>query len=422
MSDKKGDSASPRKTIVVIANLDTRGSGFKLVKELIESRGHNALLLDFSMEQEPFFPGDITCEEVAKQGGLDIQEVRRLYRIERDRATENQITGAKKIVQQLLKDNEVHGVLGIGGATTSIVVTSVMKSLPFGMPKLMASSNAGHPRYVGQYVGTKDITMLNTVVDVVELNPILKTQIMNAVGAICGMVELSPGWKVEFDRPLVAITSFSFAERCVEPAIHLLREKGYVPIPCHAQGRGDRAMDELIRQGWFQGVIDIVSRGVGEELLDGNCAAGTDRLLAASESGIPQVVSFSGLDMLSIGGRPEMLKKYGARAQAPIDRLRTMVRTSAEELNEVAAIIADRLNCAKAPCAVLIPLKGWSSLDEEGRALYDPRADQALVDGLKSRLKPEIPVKEADFHLNSPEFAREAVDLFHQLFTDNGEE
>ena len=405
-----------KKTILIIANLDTRGSEFKMVKELIQSRGHNAILLDFSMEQEPFFAGDITCEEVANEGGIDIQEVRRLYRSEREKATNNQVSGAKKIVRRLMEENKVHGVLGVGGGTSSLVSTSIMQSLPFGMPKLMASSMAAHPKYVGKYVGTKDITMLNTVVDVVELNPILKTQLINAVGAICGMVDISPGWKVEFDQPVVAITSFGFAERAVEPAIHYLREKGYIPVPCHAQGRGDRAMDELIRGGWFQGVLDIVSRGIGETLLDGNCNAGDDRLLAASEAGIPQVVAPSGLDMLSVGGRPELLEKYKDRAEAIIDKLRIEVRTSADELREMADIIADRLNRSKAPCAVLIPLQGWSSLDKEGRALYDPEANRAFVEALKEKLDSKIPLKEVDLHLNTPEFGKEAVELLHQLF------
>ena len=406
-----------KKTILIVANLDTRGSEFKMVKELIESRGHNALLLDFSMEQEPFFPGDITCEEVAREGGIDdIEEVRRLYRTKRTRATENQITGAIKIVTRLLKEGKVHGVLGVGGGTSSLVSTSIMQSLPFGMPKLMASSMAGHPKYVDKYVGTKDITMLNTVVDVVELNPILKIQLINAVGAICGMVEMSPGWEIAFEKPVIAITSFGFAERAVEPAIHFLREKGFIPVPCHAQGRGDRAMDELIREGWFQGVLDLVSRGIGEELLGGNCAAGNDRLLAASESGVPQVVAPSGLDMLSIGGRPELLNKYKDRPQALIDKLRIEARTSPEELEQMAEIIADRLNRSSAPCAVLIPLKGWSSLDKEGLALYDPEADAYFTSALKKRLNPNIPVKEVDLHLNTPEFGREAVDLFNKIY------
>ena len=405
-----------KKTILIIANLDTRGAEFKMVKELIESKGHNALLLDFSMEQEPFFTGDITCEEVANEGGLNIEEVRQFYRTERDKATDNQIRGAQKIVRGLMEEGKVHGVLGVGGGTASLVATSIMRSLPFGMPKLMASSMAAHPKYVGKYVGTKDITMLNTVVDVVEINPILKTQLINAVGAICGMVELSPGWKVEFDQPVVAITSFGFAERSVEPSIHYLREKGYIPVPCHAQGRGDRAMDELIREGWFSGVIDFVSRGIVEQMLDGNCAAGDDRLLAASESGVPQVVAPSGLDMLSVGGRPELLERYKDRPQAVIDKLRIEVRTSAEELRQAAKIIADRLNVSRAPCAVLIPLKGWSSLDREGAALYDPAANQAFVDTLKQQLNADVPVTEVDLHLNTPEFGKEAVELFHKIY------
>jgi uncharacterized protein (UPF0261 family) len=406
-----------KKTILVIANLDTRGAEFKMVKEIIESKGHNALLLDFSMEQEPFFTGDITCEEVTNEGGLNIEEVRQFYRTDREKATENQIRGARKIVRRLMEEGKVHGVLGVGGGTASLVATSVMRSLPFGMPKLMASSMAAHPKYVGKYVGTKDITMLNTVVDVVEINPILKIQLINAVGAICGMVELSPGWKVEFDQPVVAITSFGFAERAVEPAIHFLRDKGYIPVPCHAQGRGDRAMDELVREGWFSGVIDLVSRGIVEQMLDGNCAAGDDRLLAASETGVPQVVAPSGLDMLSVGGRPELLERYKDRSQAVIDKLRIEVRTSTEELLQAAQIIADRLNGSRAPCAVLIPLKGWSSLDREGGPLYDPDADRTFAEALIKKLRSNVPVVEVDLHLNTPEFAKEAVELFHQIFT-----
>ncbi len=405
-----------KKTVLIIANLDTRGAEFEMVKELIQSRGHDAILLDFSMEQAPFFEGDITCEQVAEAGGLPIDEVRRLYRQERQKATDNQVRGARKIVRELFEDGRVHGVLGVGGGTSSLVSTSIMQSMPFGMPKLMASSMAGHPKYVGKYVGTKDITMLNTVVDVVELNPILKTQLINAVGAICGMVEMSPGWKVDFDRPVVAITSFGFAERAVEPAIHYLRDRGYTPVPCHAQGRGDRAMDELIRDGWFSGVIDIVSRGIGETLLGGNCAAGDDRLLAAAESGIPQVVSPSGLDMLSVGGNQELLERYRDRPQAVIDRLRIEVRTSGGELEKMAKVMAERLNRSQAPCAVLIPLKGWSSLNKEGRPLFDPEADRAFVTALKKKLKAEIPVEEVDLHLNTPEFGQAAVALFHRLY------
>ena len=110
-----------------------------------------------------------------------------------------------------------------------------------------------------------------------------------------------------------------------------------------------------------------------------------------------------------------MLHKYKDRPQALIDKLRIEVRTGPEELEQMAEIIANRLNCSSAPCAVLIPLKGWSSLDKEGIALYNPKADAFFTLALKRRLNPNIPVKEVDLHMNTPEFGRETVDLFKKI-------
>ena len=187
---------SQKKGIVIICNLDTRGEDIIFVKHMIEERGHTAYFLDFSMEEPPPFPGDITCEQVAERGGMTIEAVRECYRSDRDRAMENQIRGAISIVADMMKEGKVQGVFGVGGGTSSLVGTSVMKSLPFGMPKLMASPMAAHPAYVGKYVGTHDITMHHTVLDVVKMNPLLKAQIINAVGAICGMVEVTQGTNI----------------------------------------------------------------------------------------------------------------------------------------------------------------------------------------------------------------------------------
>jgi uncharacterized protein (UPF0261 family) len=180
-----------KKTIVIICNLDTRGEDIVFVKQLIEDRGHEACLLDFSMEEPPPFDGDITCVEIAERGGLPIKKVREYYRSDRDRATQNQINGAAAIVNEMLNAGKVHGIFGVGGGTATLVSTSIMKQLPFGMPKVMASPMAAHPRYIDKYVGTRDITMHHTVLDVVKMNPLLKAQITNAVGAVCGMVEIS---------------------------------------------------------------------------------------------------------------------------------------------------------------------------------------------------------------------------------------
>ncbi len=405
-----------KKGIVIICNLDTRGEDIIFVKELIEQRGHRAYFLDFSMEEPPPFPGDITCDQVAQRGGLTIEAVREYYRSDRDRAMENQIRGARAIVDDMMKEGKVQGVFGVGGGTSSLVGTSVMRGLPFGMPKLMASPMAAHPRYVGQYVGTSDITMHHTVLDIVKMNPLLKAQITNATGAICGMVELTLGTDFVFEKPVIAISSFGFGEMAVQSALGMLEEAGMIPVVCHAQGKGDKAMEDMIRSGAFQGVLDICTGGIVENLFKGNRDAGPDRLKAAIESGIPMIVSTCGLDMLSYGGRPDMLEKTKDRPQYVQDSLRTQVRTSTEELCQAAETIAARLNEAKGPWSFLVPLKGWSTQDMEGRLLYDPAADAAFVTRLKEKLNDPSRVKELDLHLYTSEFARAAVDEFVKLY------
>jgi uncharacterized protein (UPF0261 family) len=406
------------KTILIIANLDTRGEDFAFVKALIQKKGHKAIFLDFSMEKEPAFPGDITCEEVSKRGGLTIEEVRNYYKKERKIATDNQISGATLITQDLLRKGEIDGVLAIGGATSLLVASSVMRRLPLGMPKLIASPMASSPRWVDQCVGTKDITMHHTIVDVIEMNPILRSQVLNAVGAICGMVEMSEGPNISFDKPPVAISSFGFAEVCIQAAIGFLKDAGFTAVPCHAQGKGDRAMDEMIRQGMFSGVIDVVTRGLGEQMFKGNCAGGEDRILAASESGIPQVISTCGLEELSWAARPDLAEVLKKRAHVVIDEMRVQVRVTPDELREIARAMAERLNRATAPFKVLIPLKGWSSLDRKGRPLYDPDGIAAFTEEIRKCINKKEAVEEVDLHLYTPEFARKLVDEFIVIFDE----
>jgi uncharacterized protein (UPF0261 family) len=405
-----------KKSIVIVCNLDTRGEDIVFVKRLIADRGHEPILLDFSMEEPPPFAGDIRTEDVARRGGMSIEVVREKYRSDRDAATQNQIRGAAAIVDDLVRQDRVHGIIGIGGGTATLVATSIMKRLPFGMPKLMASPMAAHPAYIDQYVGTRDITMHHTVLDIVKMNPLLKAQIVNAVGAICGMVEMTQGPHITFDKPCVAVSSFGFGEMAVQAALGMLEQAGFTPIVCHAQGKGDRAMEEMIRDGAFQGVLDICIGGVIEHLFKGNRDPGPDRLMAAVETGIPMVLAPCGLDILSYGGRVDMLEKTKDRAQIVQDALRVQVRTTADELRQAADVIASRLNHAKGRWTFLVPLKGWSSLDKEGRPIYDPVADAAFVTRLKQQLLEPDRVREVDLHLYTPEFARAAVDEFLRQF------
>ena len=409
-------AVSTTKSIVIICNLDTRGAEIIFVKDLIRSRGHEPILIDFSMEEPPALAGDFTCEEVALRGGLPIEKVRAFYRSNREAATNNQIAGASAIVIDLMQQGRVHGVIGIGGATSTLVSTAIMQKLPFGMPKVMATPMAGHPRYVEVGVGTRDITMHNTVLDIVKMNPLLKAQITNAIGAICGMVEMTQGVDFRFDGPVIAISSFGFAEMAVQGAVGMLEAEGFVPVVCHAQGKGDKAMEEMISDGLFQGVIDFCTGGIVEHLCGGNRDPGPDRLKAAARRGIPAVLAPCGLDFLSYGGRPDKLQATKDRARYVQDSFRVQVRTTVDELQRAADVMAERLNQSKGPFTFLIPLRGWSSIDREGRPIYDPAADAAFVVRLREKLMNKNAIKEIDLHLYTPEFARVAVDEFTRLY------
>ena len=409
-------AVSTTKSIVIICNLDTRGEEIIFVKDLIRSRGHEPILIDFSMEEPPALAGDFTCEEVALRGGLPIEKVRAFYRSNREAATNNQIAGASAIVIDLMQQGRVHGVIGIGGATSTLVSTAIMQKLPFGMPKVMATPMAGHPRYVEVGVGTRDITMHNTVLDIVKMNPLLKAQITNAIGAICGMVEMTQGVDFRFDGPVIAISSFGFAEMAVQGAVGMLEAEGFVPVVCHAQGKGDKAMEEMISDGLFQGVIDFCTGGIVEHLCGGNRDPGPDRLKAAARRGSPVVLAPCGLDFLSYGGRPDKLQATKDRARYVQDSFRVQVRTTVDELQRAADVMAERLNQSKGPFTFLIPLRGWSSIDREGRPIYDPAADAAFVVRLREKLMNKNAIKEIDLHLYTPEFARVAVDEFTRLY------
>jgi uncharacterized protein (UPF0261 family) len=415
-----------QKTIVLVSTLDTKGSEAAFLKNLIQERGHRVILLDTNTGGEPSILPDISAKEVAEGGGGNIEEMRKMK--DTAKVSSIMIEGAIKKVKSLLKKEELDGIISFGGASNTTVATAIMKSLPFGIPKVMLSSTAAMSAYAGGYFGTKDIAMIHSVVDIAGLNPLVKDVLKRATGAICGMVEMGEGLSflpsVARKKDLIALTEFKFSEECCSHVRHLLEERGFEVIPFHAQGTGDRAMEDLIGEGFFQGVMDIVPAGVGEELLGGNRAAGPNRLENACKMGIPQLITPCGFDMLSCGplersdrGDPLWVSKDIKNRKLFIpDAFRVQARTTSQELREIAREVARKLNQSKGPVAVLIPLKGWSSLDKEGMSLYDPEADKVFVHELKVHLNPNIPLIELNLHLNTCEFAEEAVNQFIKLY------
>ena len=404
------------KHIVILSSLDTKGEEAKVLRDLIEARGFETILVDTSIGGEATLQPDVTSEEVARLGGGNVRDIRASRNT--GQVTPIVIKGASVKVQELLAKGLLDGIISFGGASNTTSATSVMKALPFGVPKLMVSSTASMPAYAAKYIGTKDITMMHSVVDISGINDLTKAVLERAAGGICGMAAASSGpVKPMSTAPLIAMTTFKFAEECGQHAMALLEKKGYTVIPFHAQGIGDSAMEELIEQGLFHGVLDLVPAGVIEDLLGGNRAAGPHRLEAAGKVGLPQVYTPCGFDMLSCGplGRREKgdplwtaLELAKRKIFIP-DEFRVQARTSADEVRKVAEVIGTKLNASKGPVKFFIPTRGWSSLSTEGADLHDPATDALFAPALKRSLRPGIEVSELPMELNSPEFAEALV-------------
>lgn len=403
--------------------LDEREDLLALVKNLIEKKGKRAVLIDISIGNGAIVPSleaDVSRDQIAGLAGRTVEEMGALLVKERDKATAIVGEGLRKKVSELHASGELEGILAIGGLTGTIISLAAMKALPFGVPKVLVSSAAAmpsHAKKLAEYFSSRDITVMHTVVDTVGMNHFVRRLAVNAVNAICGMVEddLCPA---HLKGPTIAITEFGLCDQAAHYVRQLLK-KDFDVVSFHANGVGDMAVVDLIRGGEFDIFIDIVPSGFGESLLGGNRAALPGRLRAAMDPPIPYIIAPGGFDCISCGpitGKNSnsslwTSRRLAERQCAVLDNFRVQARTSPEEMREVATAVAGELNQYpnKRMVKFVIPRKGFSSLSVEGGKLYNPSSDEAFMLTLKAHLDPQIDVFEVDADINSPAFAAAVV-------------
>ena len=388
------------KTIAIVGALDTKGQEYAFLQAEIEKRGCRTLVVNVGVIGEPLFTPDIPSAEVAEAGGVPLAEL--IAQRDRGEAMQVMTRGAAVVVKRLYEAGEIDGIISMGGGGGTIIGTSAMRSLPVGFPKLMVSTIASGD--TSAYVGTTDITMMPSIVDVAGLNRISRTIFTNAAGAICGMVlgEVAPA--VE-EKPLIAATMFGNTTRAVDNARQIMEANGYEVLVFHATGTGGRTMESLIESGYFTGVLDITTTEWADEVCGGVLSAGAHRLEAAAQKGVPQVVTPACIDMCNFWAPETIPAKYSERLFYNWNPNVTLMRTNIAENQQMGKIFAEKLNTAQGPVTVLIPLGGFSEVDFPGKPFWWPEADQAFVDALKQHLRPDIPIEISDKDVNHPEFS-----------------
>jgi uncharacterized protein (UPF0261 family) len=399
-----------KKKVVIVGSLDTKGKEYAFIKELIEKQNVETLVVDFGVQGKAAFKPDIGRSKVAKAGGGDLSYLS--SGDHKDEAMKVMATGLAVVVRKLYDQGKLDGIIGMGGTGGTSIITTAMRTLPVGVPKVMVSTVGGGD--VSAYAGTKDITFIPSIVDVAGINRISRAIYANAAGAIAGMVKVKRPKAVD-EKPLVVASMFGNTTKSVDHARGILEKKGFEVLVFHATGTGGKTMESLIADGYITASMDITTTELADEVCGGVFSAGPDRCLSASRAGIPSVLVPGCVDMANFWGIETVPEKYKGRNLYKWNPNVTLLRTNVEENIQMGKMIAAAANAATAPVAVIVPLKGVSMLDSEGGAFWDPKADRACFDTIKKNLKPNIPFLEMNNNINDPEFSGKVADVLLKM-------
>lgn len=399
--------------VYLLVTLDTKAAEAAFVRDRLTALGVPTVIVDTGCLGNPSIAADIAREEVFAAAGATLAEMQRLG--DRGNAVTAAAKGAAKIICDLHAQGQVAGVIGLGGSAGTTIATSAMRALPLGVPKVMVSTLASGQ--VRQYVGDKDIFMLNAVVDLAGVNRISRTILLQAAHAMSGLVHprdpegvspRSPPATKTHDKPLIAATMFGVTTPCVMHAKEILEAAGYEVIVFHATGNGGQAMESLIAEGAFAGVLDITTTELADELVGGILTAGPDRLTAAGRRGIPQVISVGALDMVNFGPRDTVPERFKDRKFYQHNPTVTLMRTTVEENRQLGEIIGRKAGVATGDTVIFLPRLGVSAIDREGQPFDDPTARAALFEGIRATCG-RVDVRELERHINDHAFAKAAA-------------
>ena len=392
-------------TVLLIGTLDTKGEEYAYLRDRLRDAGVDVLLADVGTLEPPSVEPDISREEVAAGTGADLGALAAAR--DSGAAVTAMADAAAALARRLHTEGRFDGILAAGGSGNTAIATRAMQALPVGVPKLIVSTMAaGDTR---EYVGSRDVTMMASVTDVAGGNTISARVLANAAAAMAGMVK-APAVEVAEERPLVGVTMFGVTTPCVTAAREELERRGYEPVVFHATGVGGQAMEGLMESGFLRGALDVTTTELCDDLVGGVLSAGPDRLEMAGGLGLPQVVSLGALDMVNFGARDTVPERFEERNLYVHNPVVTLMRTTREECAELGRRIATKLSAASGPVALFVPLRGVSMIDAEGGPFWDPDADAALFEALRSGLDRRVELHELDLHVNDPEFATAMVE------------
>ncbi|MEV5981832.1 Tm-1-like ATP-binding domain-containing protein [Streptomyces sp. NPDC052114] len=407
-------------TVVLVGTLDTKGEEYAWLRERLREYGGDVLLVDAGVRPPPDRApaADVPADEVARAAGHDLADLRAAG--DRGAAVAAMAEGAARVVLDLYREGRLHAVLAAAGSGGSAIAAQAMRALPIGVPKVLVSTMAGGD--VAPYVDSSDLTMMYSVVDVSGINSVSRQVLANAAAAAAGMAHRRERGGEELAGPrrkVVAATMFGVTTPAVDAARARLADLGYEVLVFHATGAGGRAVEKLAADGLLDGVLDLTTTELADELVGGVLSAGPTRLTAAGAAAVPQVVAPGALDMVNFGPETSVPERFAGRRLLAHNPTVTLMRTTAAEMAALGAALGRKLAAARGPAELFWPLRGVSAVDAPGGPFADPAADHAGLDALRETVRDSaVRLHEVDAHINDASFAVAMADRLHHLITE----
>jgi len=393
------------RTIAVIGTFDSKAEEHLFLRDAIQERGFKTVMVHLGTKGPSPFKADLDlyAEVIASNPQKDLG---------RDGAIELVIENAGKLIRDFYSQGCIHGLISAGGGTGTYISTALMRLLPLGVPKVMVSTVAS--RDMSRTVGTRDITMIHSVVDILGVNSISGRVLDMAAGAVCGMAARQ--WDHACEKPRIAMSFFGFVTRAAENIRGYLEAQGYEVVPFHANGTGGTAMEELAAEGYFSGILDLATHELADELMGGYCKGiKPNRLTSDKGKNVPRLVIPGGLDCAVFEFTRDSIPAEFADRKLFFYDFRSAIRLNYQETGAIAAQLIDKLNAGTAPVKVFIPSLGWSEADGETCPLWDPEVSRSFVDAIRRGLRSDISVLESDSHINDPLFGGQAAEIMHGM-------
>lgn len=406
-------------TVVLIGTLDTKGPELGYLRDRLRALGLDTLLVDSGILDEPLgIVPDIDHAEVASYGGTTIEDLQRAG--SRGRAVHGMREALKRLTATLYAEGRLDAAVSMGGAEGAVMGAAAMMALPVGVPKVLVSPIASGHHYFDPLVGTKDMVVIHSVVDILGLNPIACTIFDNVAAALKGMLEYGHGLpKPGGSDRFVAMTMLGNTTASVMAAKGHLEEAGYEAVIFHSNGVGGPAMEELAAAGQFIGVIDFTTNEVYDPLVGGIHDGGPRRLTEVGRLGLPQIIVPGCIDF-SVWNTGTVPAELAGRPVYDHNPEYILVRASRDEMIQLGHIFAEKLDGARAPVVVAVPTRGLSIPNMPGGPFWNPEADSAYLETLRREIRSDIPVRTFEYHVNEPAFGREVAELFLELMKSYG--